>query len=189
MPSSAIASISRVSTPPIIQPQTQAPASPRMRQPTAQDPYLTGTRPNVLHVDTTTTYNTTATTSSAPSKKYDDHVAIELQDQQQQQQALLYQDQEPLLGSLRNRSTALNTLESTINELGTIYQQLAHMVSQQGEVVQRIDMNIEDMSINVQRGQGELARYLRRVSNGRMFIAKLFAALIIFIILMKFIFW
>jgi syntaxin 5 len=174
--------ISRVSTPPIIpqqpQPQPQQSASPRMRQPTCtQDPYF-AMKPNVLQVDT-----------DAPvSKKYDDHVAIELQDQQQQ--SLLYQEQqEPLLGSLRNRSTALNTLESTINELGTIYQQLAHMVSQQGEVVQRIDMNIEDMSFNVQRGQGELARYLRRVSSGRMFIAKIFIALIIFIILMKFIFW
>ncbi len=167
--------ISRTNTPPLPQ---AAPSSPRMR---LLDPHL---RPNVLHVDLATT--------QTPSKKYDDHVAIELQDQQQQlqQSSLMYQEQqEPLLGSLRNRSTALNTLESTINELGTIYQQLAHMVSQQGDVVQRIDMNIEDVSFNVQRGQNELARYLRRVSNSRMLIAKIFAALIIFIILMKFLFW
>lgn len=121
------------------------------------------------------------------------HVAIDLQ-QQTQTQALLYQDQqqqqnEPLLGSLRNRGTALTSLESTINELGTIYQQLAHMVSQQGDIVQRIDMNIEDMAFNVQRGQGQLARYLRRVSSGRMLLAKIFFVLILFIILMKFVFF
>lgn len=132
--------------------------------------------------------NVTQATPYAPSsptaKKYDDHVAIELA----QEQTMLLADHQSI-GSLRNRSTALNTIESTINELGTIYQQLAHMVSQQGEVVQRIDMNIEDMSINVQRGQNQLARYLRRVSSGRWLIAKLFAGLIVFIILFRLLFY
>ena len=128
-------------------------------------------------------------TSLQHDKKYDDHVAIELDQQQSQLQIQQQLEHEPLLGNLRNRTTALTSIESTINELGTIYQQLAHMVSQQGEVVQRIDMNIEDMSVNVQRGQGQLARYLRRVSHGRFLIAKMFAVLIFFLILMKFIFF
>lgn len=117
----------------------------------------------------------------------DSHVAIDFS-QQQQMQAM---EQEPLLAAgydaktLRSRNTALVAIESTINELGTIYQQLAHMIVEQGEVVQRIDMNIEDMSLNVQRGQDQLARYLRRVSSNRWLIAKLFVGFIMFILLVR----
>lgn len=101
-------------------------------------------------------------------------------------------EQEPLLGTdsrnLRARNNALGAIESTINELGTIYQQLAHLVAEQGETVQRIDFNIEDMSLNVLGGQNQLARYLRRVSSNRFLIAKMFIGLIIFIIIFKFLF-
>ena len=102
-------------------------------------------------------------------------------------------EQEPLFwGSdsknIRARNNALGAIESTINELGTIYQQLAHLVAEQGETVQRIDYNIEDMSTNVLSGQNQLARYLRRVSSNRFLIAKMFLAFIIFIIIFKFLF-
>ncbi len=124
-------------------------------------------------------------------KKFDDptstHVAIDFSNQQQS----LMMEQEPLLGDSKNiraRNNALGAIESTINELGTIYQQLAHLVSEQGETVQRIDFNIEDMSVNVLGGQNQLARYLRRVSSNRFLIAKLFLALILFIIIFKFLF-
>lgn len=123
-------------------------------------------------------------------KKYDDqsHVAIDFSQQQQS----LMMEQEPLLGTdsrnLRARNNALGAIESTINELGTIYQQLAHLVAEQGETVQRIDFNIEDMNTNVLSGQNQLARYLRRVNSNRFLIAKMFIALIIFIIIFKFLF-
>lgn len=125
-------------------------------------------------------------------KKFDDqsHVAIDFSQQQQQQSLMM--EQEPLLGTdsrnLRARNTALGAIESTINELGTIYQQLAHLVAEQGETVQRIDFNIEDMNLNVLSGQNQLARYLRRVNSNRFLIAKLFIALIFFIIIFKFLF-
>jgi t-SNARE complex subunit (syntaxin) len=102
-------------------------------------------------------------------------------------------EQEPLLGgdfrTLRVRNNALGAIESTINELGSIYQQLAHMVAEQGETVQRIDFNIEEMNVNVLGGQRQLSRYLRRVSSNRWLIAKMFMALILFIIIFKFIFF
>lgn len=165
-------------------------SSPQKPQQSIQPAVMTPPRhrPTPIVDPTIQVTNISQSTSYAPAspstKKYDDHVAIELA----QEQTMLLADHQSL-GSLRNRSTALNTIESTINELGTIYQQLAHMVSQQGEVVQRIDMNIEDMSINVQRGQNQLARYLRRVSSSRWLIAKLFAILIVFIILIRLIFY
>lgn len=83
---------------------------------------------------------------------------------------------------LEGRNVALQGIEATINELGTIYQQLATMVSEQGETVQRIDMNIENMHYNIERGQSELAKYLRSISSNRWLMIKLFAILIVFII-------
>ena len=133
--------------------------------------------------------------SSQDYKKADDyqnqtHVSIDFSQQQQQQSLMM--EQEPFLASdsrtLRARNNALGAIESTINELGTIYQQLAHLVAEQGETVQRIDYNIEDLSTNVMSGQNQLARYLRRVSSNRFLIAKIFTALIIFIVIFKFLF-
>lgn len=83
---------------------------------------------------------------------------------------------------LEGRSVALQGIEATINELGTIYQQLATMISEQGETVQRIDMNIENMHYNIERGQSELTKYLRSISSNRWLMIKLFAILIVFII-------
>ena len=133
----------------------------------------------VNHIDQADTFN----------KKFDDqsHVAIDFSQQQ-----TLMMEQEPLLGTdsrnLRSRNNALGAIESTINELGSIYQQLAHMVAEQGETVQRIDMNIEDLNANVLSGQNQLARYLRTISSNRWLVAKMFLAFILFIIIFKFLF-
>jgi len=47
---------------------------------------------------------------------------------------------------IQSRSTAIEGIESTIAELGQIFQQLAGMVQQQGEMVQRIDADVTDIS-------------------------------------------
>lgn len=57
------------------------------------------------------------------------------------------------------------------------------MITQQGESVQRIDMNIEEMQVNVHRGQRQLMRYLRSVSSNRWLMVKIFAVVIAFIVL------
>lgn len=43
------------------------------------------------------------------------------------------------------RAEAMQNVESTIAELGTIFQQLAEMIQQQGEKVERIDQNVEEV--------------------------------------------
>lgn len=108
------------------------------------------------------------------------HVAIEMPTQSLQQLSLM--TAAPDTSYLESRSAALQGIESTINELGTIYQQLATMIAEQGEVVQRIDMNVEEMHLNIERGQGELLKYLRSVSSNRWLMIKIFAVLIIFVI-------
>ena len=58
--------------------------------------------------------------------------AIGISSQFQQQQLVERQDQ-----YLSQRGQAIESIESTIHELGSIFQQLAQMVSEQAETVQR----------------------------------------------------
>lgn len=101
--------------------------------------------------------------------------------QQEQQQALMLHDASDQY--LESRSTAIETIESTIAELGGIFQQLAQMVSEQRETVQRIDANTDDVVLNVDRAQYEIMKYWKRVSGNRMLMLKIFGVLILFFLL------
>ena len=65
---------------------------------------------------------------------------------------------------IQQRGQAIETIEQTINELGSIFGQLASMVSEQGNMIERIDANTEDVVDNVQGAQRELMKYWSRVS-------------------------
>lgn len=54
---------------------------------------------------------------------------------------------------MNQRSTAIETIESTVAELGQIFSQLATMVAIQGEVVTRIDADTEEIATNVSGAQ------------------------------------
>ncbi|KAI7843775.1 hypothetical protein COHA_002673 [Chlorella ohadii] len=95
----------------------------------------------------------------------------------QQQQALMVPAQDQYLAS---RAEALHQVESTIVELGGIFQQLAHMVHEQGEMATRIDENVEDTLANVDAGQAQLLKYLSAISSNRFLIMKVFAVLLCF---------
>lgn len=47
---------------------------------------------------------------------------------------------------IQSRSTAIESIESTIAELGQIFTQLAGMVAEQRETVQRIDADTTDIA-------------------------------------------
>ena len=57
-----------------------------------------------------------------------------------------------------SRADAMHTIESTIVELGGIFTQLAHMVKEQQEMVERIDSNVEDTALNVEMGHNEILK-------------------------------
>jgi syntaxin 5 len=82
----------------------------------------------------------------------------------------LPQDQQMLMmeegnnAYIQQRGQAIETIEQTINELGGIFGQLAAMVSEQGNMIERIDANTEDVVDNVQGAQRELMKYWSRVS-------------------------
>ncbi|KAH0614487.1 uncharacterized protein H6S33_000123 [Morchella sextelata] len=60
------------------------------------------------------------------------------------------------------RSEAIEAIEKTITELGGIFSQLAQMVGEQSEMIQRIDHETEDVVANVEGGQRELLKYWAR---------------------------
>ncbi|CAN6665305.1 integral membrane protein Sed5p [Trichomonascus vanleenenianus] len=96
---------------------------------------------------------------------------------EQQQSMALLEEQDQYLSS---RSNAVEAIESTIQELGSIFSQLATMVAEQRETVQRIDANTEDISLNVSGAQRELLKYYARISSNRWLMVKIFGILIFF---------
>ncbi len=81
---------------------------------------------------------------------------------------------------MQQRSTAIESIESTISELGQIFSQLAHMVAEQRETVQRIDDNVMEVVDNVGGAQRELLKYYASVSSNRWLMLKIFGVLIVF---------
>ncbi|KZP25407.1 t-SNARE [Athelia psychrophila] len=81
---------------------------------------------------------------------------------------------------IQTRSTAIESIESTIAELGQIFTQLATMVSEQRETVQRIDADVMDIATNVGGAQRELMKYYSSISSNRWLMLKVFGVLIVF---------
>ncbi|XP_064557780.1 syntaxin-5-like [Zonotrichia leucophrys gambelii] len=105
-------------------------------------------------------------------------VAIEM-DARSSQQLQLLDEQDAYIQS---RADAMLSIESTIVELGSIFQQLAHMVKEQEETIQRIDSSVEDAQLNVEAAHGEILKYFQSVSSNRWLLVKIFLILIVFFI-------
>jgi len=95
-------------------------------------------------------------------------------------QAQLYEEDDEYV---KSRATAMESIEQTIVELGGIFQQLAHLVSEQEEQIKRIDANVEDTEMNVEAAHSELLKYFQNISSNRWLIIKIFFTLIIFFII------
>ena len=98
---------------------------------------------------------------------------------QSDQQLLMMEEAQPTNMYIQQRGQAIEAIEQTINELGSIFGQLAGMVSEQSEMIQRIDANTEDVVDNVQGAQRELLKYWGRVSGNRWLVAKMFGVLMV----------
>jgi len=84
---------------------------------------------------------------------------------------------------IQSRSTAIESIESTIAELGQIFTQLATMVAEQRETVQRIDADTMDIASNVSGAQRELLKYYAGISSNRWLMMKVFGVLIVFFLI------
>ncbi|KAM4721928.1 syntaxin-5 isoform 1-T2 [Rhinophrynus dorsalis] len=114
----------------------------------------------------------------------DDHrrhgeVTIEM-DSRVSQQLQLIDEQDSYIQS---RADTMQNIESTIVELGSIFQQLAHMVKEQEETIQRIDGNVEDTQLNVEAAHSEILKYFQSVTSNRWLMIKIFLILIVFFII------
>ncbi|NP_955924.2 syntaxin 5A, like [Danio rerio] len=110
------------------------------------------------------------------SKKTDISIDMDLNSSQQMQ---LVNERDSYI---QNRADTMQNIESTIVELGSIFQQLAHMVKEQEETVHRIDANVEDTQLNVDLAHTEILKYFQSVSNNRWLLIKMFLVLVIFFI-------
>lgn len=81
---------------------------------------------------------------------------------------------------LTSRAETMQNIESTIVELGGIFQQLAHMVKEQEEMVDRIDANVHDTELNVESAHSEILKYFQSVSSNRWLMIKIFGVLMFF---------
>ncbi|QLL30534.1 hypothetical protein HG536_0A03520 [Torulaspora globosa] len=84
---------------------------------------------------------------------------------------------------LQERNRAVETIESTIQEVGNLFQQLASMVQEQGEVIQRIDANVDDIDMNISGAQRELLKYFDRVKSNRWLAVKIFFIIFVFFVI------
>ncbi|ROW07182.1 hypothetical protein VPNG_07344 [Cytospora leucostoma] len=96
------------------------------------------------------------------------------------QQLLMMEEAQPQNTYIQQRGEAIEAIEKTITELGSIFGQLASMVSEQSEMIERIDANTEDVVDNVSGAQRELLKYWGRVSSNRWLFAKMFGVMMIF---------
>ena len=88
---------------------------------------------------------------------------------------------------LASRAGALQQVESTIAELGGIFQQLATLVAEQGETAIRIDEHVGDALANVDGAQAQLLRHLATISSNRWLILKCLGVLLVFALFIVFV--
>lgn len=116
-----------------------------------------------------------------PYMQYDDPQDEVLSLPNQQQQLLMMEEQSGAY--LQERLRAVETIELTINEVGNLFQQLATMVNEQGEQIQRIDENVEDISLNIEGAQRELLKYYAHITSNRWLFLKIFGVLVLFFLI------
>jgi len=100
----------------------------------------------------------------------------------------MYKNQELELVEMQDsyiseRATTMETIESTIVDLGNIMSSLSTMVQEQEEMVQRIDANVEVSELNVEAAHGEILQYFQSISSNRWLMIKIFGILIAFFVL------
>ncbi|RKO94426.1 t-SNARE [Blyttiomyces helicus] len=84
---------------------------------------------------------------------------------------------------IESRSQAIESIESTIAELGQIYQNFATMIASQREMVQRIDENVLDVEVNVTGAHTQLLKYYQNISSNRWLMVKVFSVILVFFLM------
>lgn len=100
-----------------------------------------------------------------------------------QKQMLLMQEENTQM--IAEREEEVNKIVRSIVDLNEVFKDLAHMVHEQGTVLDRIDYNIEQTQVQVHEGYKQLQkaeRYQRK--NRKMYCILMLAALIIVLVIL-----
>ncbi|XP_018515849.1 syntaxin-5a isoform X1 [Lates calcarifer] len=151
----------------------------RSRKKGAQEPHAAREPRNDYQGYTTSNLKESSVLMQDESRSMGD-VAIDMDSQTNPLQLQLIDEQDSYIQS---RADTMQNIESTIVELGSIFQQLAHMVKEQEETIQRIDANVEDTQLNVEAAHTEILKYFQSVSSNRWLMIKIFLVLIVFFII------
>ncbi|ETN21529.1 hypothetical protein PPTG_01684 [Phytophthora nicotianae INRA-310] len=85
-----------------------------------------------------------------------------------------------------SRAEAVSQIESHIVDIGQLFGRLSTLIHEQGDLVRRIDDNVEESLVNVSSGEHELLKYFSSLSNNRMLALKISAILLVFLIFFMF---
>ncbi|XP_035767726.1 syntaxin-5a isoform X2 [Neolamprologus brichardi] len=151
----------------------------RSRKKGAQEPQAAREPRNDYQGYTTANYKDGSVLMQEESRSRGD-VAIDMDSPSNPLQLQLIDEQDSYIQS---RADTMQNIESTIVELGSIFQQLAHMVKEQEETIQRIDANVEDTQLNVEAAHTEILKYFQSVSSNRWLMIKIFLVLVVFFII------
>lgn len=98
--------------------------------------------------------------------------------------------QEQLVAEQQNytesRAEAVSQIESHIVDIGQLFGRLSTLIHEQGDLVRRIDDNVEESLVNVSSGEHELLKYFSSLSNNRMLAFKISAILLVFLVFFMF---
>ncbi|KAI9028479.1 t-SNARE [Hyaloraphidium curvatum] len=81
---------------------------------------------------------------------------------------------------ISSRAQAIESIESTIAELGQIYSNFMTVLAGQRETVQRIDEHIQDVELNVEGAHNQLLKYYQGLQSNRWLVIKVLFTLIFF---------
>lgn len=84
------------------------------------------------------------------------NISDEADQTQQQRQAQVAMEQDVDIAQLRERESALRRLENDIVDVNMIFKDLAVMVHDQGEVIDSIESNVENVQIRVHEANNHL---------------------------------
>eukprot|EP01128_Nolandella_sp_AFSM9_P010547 TRINITY_DN7311_c0_g1_i1.p1 TRINITY_DN7311_c0_g1~~TRINITY_DN7311_c0_g1_i1.p1 ORF type:complete len:295 (+),score=44.14 TRINITY_DN7311_c0_g1_i1:86-970(+) len=82
-----------------------------------------------------------------------------------------------------DRVDQVRDIEGHISEIQGIFQKLSNLVAFQGEQIQRIEDNIDEVDVHANEAHRQLSKYLVGISSDRWLIFKVFMVLVAFIFL------
>ena len=113
---------------------------------------------------------------------YSDSDANAMESGSAAEQQLLLAPPSESLQYYESREQAVNEVQKTIEELGTIFQRLASMLSEQQELVERVDEDVEAAISNTEKARNVLIKAYESASSNKALYTKIFALVMIFAI-------